>query len=298
MSSSPEISPLPTGHVLGYLTNTGTPTRVRQVAAAGVGWALRLYGLCLAFLGMGMLFDMLTWRGGFPWGWRSWQWVEMGDSLLDYALHYDPYMAFLDVTLLALLPAAYFIRSARVRRAVRLGGVSVCAFLFCACIAEYFVFFASHTLYITVPSWREVLEYLMEGNWTVALATFAFLLLFVGATACVGAIRRGRAWACILAMTELAPLLVVSVVGAALLVSYAVGLGFGIFRDTRVEPLYLLLIFPGALAALIGLVVLDMLRFLAWIGRNPDTEKPDTHIIPRPNRSTPSMPSSAGSAAR
>ncbi|HVX85714.1 MAG TPA: hypothetical protein VH253_13110 [Phycisphaerae bacterium] len=85
-------------------------------------------------------------------------------------------------------------------------------------------------------------------------------------------------------MTELAPLVLASVIGAALLVTYAVGLGFGFFRDIRAQPVYLLIALPMPVAALVGLILLDLLRFLMWIGRNPDTEKPDTHFIPRANR--------------
>ncbi|HVX85715.1 MAG TPA: hypothetical protein VH253_13115 [Phycisphaerae bacterium] len=67
---------------------------------------MRLYFVCLVFLGVGLLFDLLTWQDGFPLGWNAEQWAMVRKNAWDYAFHYNPYLVFPAGALLLLLPAS------------------------------------------------------------------------------------------------------------------------------------------------------------------------------------------------
>ncbi|HVS71010.1 MAG TPA: hypothetical protein VHQ47_07135 [Phycisphaerae bacterium] len=196
-------TPLPTSHVLSYLTTAGTPTRVRQLAALGV--AACSWVFLFAFLAAATLSaqDFLFFYHHYPWLWAG--------------------------SRIPLLPALY----------------------------------------------RFTAHYEFPGSILLA-STFA---LFLATRNAVRPIRRGRPWACFLAAFPLLAAAATALCAAGLLASFAIGALLGLLALSP-NPTFLLLLLPAALLTLATLILLDLLRFLSWIARNPYAEKPPTPFLP------------------
>jgi hypothetical protein len=112
-----------------------------------------------------------------------------------------------------------------------------------------------------------------------------YLLLAVSATTAslhlffTRAVRRGGAKASILSAIALVPLMGVLFFTALSLWCAAMLVGFGLFRTER-SPIALLWFALGMVAVVQVLALKDVMTFLRWIAKNPQTERPTVAILP------------------
>ncbi|HVT81783.1 MAG TPA: hypothetical protein VHM90_14150 [Phycisphaerae bacterium] len=97
---------------------------------------------------------------------------------------------------------------------------------------------------------------------------------------CIPAVRRGKKFACVLAIISLIPLLILVVFAGAALVGVAFVEGSGLFPG-GVNRKFLWFLVPAIISLFLTLLLKDLIAFLLWIGKNPATEKHPVPFLPR-----------------
>ncbi|HVS72732.1 MAG TPA: hypothetical protein VHQ47_15860 [Phycisphaerae bacterium] len=274
----PPAQDIPRAHVLNYVTAADSPTHVRRLAAAATAWISWAY-LLLLLLSLQAIFSDFTtaFRSYFSW---TQYWQKLYDRVVDY--NPAPVALFIAATILLLLVfSALRYRRARLWIAL-LAAFPVLVSLFALITDDTFAHWEVPILY----SWKDLLgeihDYITISDPPGMIALAILLLLFLLTRVTPSPIRRGRPWAALVATSALLPTIALTLLLAAITAAFAFADGLGIFLHAEAHPRSFLWLLIAAPAAIITLLLLDILRFLAWIARNPLAEKTATPFLPRP----------------
>ena len=119
------------------------------------------------------------------------------------------------------------------------------------------------------------LSYFLDEDPALPVCFSLFFTLAVLAATMAGGVKRGRKGPALTAMIAVLPMGLIFLTLGGLLTIPALFVGFGI-GDPRptIHPVWFLWFIPAAIAAALCLLVKDLMAYLLWIARHPDTEKP------------------------